>query len=136
MDPILQTLLGWQFITFGLGISAIVFVIRKLVEYLMETYTNLSKEAKLWNDFILPVLPIALGGFLGWLIKTFPYPDGLSTNGSRIIWALGAGLLSGLLYRVVKSVLIQKINGITNIVTDNSSPNNNVAKPGGPNVSS
>lgn len=112
MDPILQILLNWQFVTFGLAISAIIFVVRKVLEYLMETFTNLEKENKLWNDLILPILPVFLGALGGWLITGFPYPTGVSDVGSRVIWGLGAGLLSGLMYRVFKALLIQKIQAV------------------------
>lgn len=119
MDPILQILLNWQFIAFGLAISAIMFIIRQILEYLMETYTGLDKESKVWNDLILPILPIGLGAFAAWWITSFPYPNGLTSTWSRVIWGLGAGLLSGLMYRVLKALLFQKA-GIS--LPDNDGP--------------
>jgi DNA-binding CsgD family transcriptional regulator len=112
MDPILQTLFSWQFVIFSMAIAAIVFVVRLVLEYLMSTYTSLNKEAKLWNDLILPTLPVAIGPTAAYLIASFPYPDGLTTDSSRIIFGLVAGLLSTLLYRVFKALLIQKIGTI------------------------
>lgn len=124
MDPILQALLSWQFIFFGLAIAAIVFVTRKFVEYGLDNCKSLSKESKFWNDLILPVYPIFLGPFLAIFLKSFPYPDGLgATGGTRTIWGLVAGLLSTVLYRVVKSLLgdkitavVQKFIPVTNVV--------------------
>lgn len=107
MDPILQTLLSWQFIIFGMAVAAIVFVIRKVVEYFLP-----SKDTKLWNDLLLPIIPVFLGVVLGWVFKTFPYPDGLTTTGDRIVFGLVAGLLSTLMYRVMRSLLIQKIQAV------------------------
>ncbi len=110
MDPILQTLLSWQFMLFGLAIAAVVFIVRTIVEYLIENYTPFAKETKLWNDLILPLLPVFLGPIGACLVKKFPYPDGLTDTDSRVIFGLVAGLLSTLLYRVVKALLLQKLD--------------------------
>lgn len=108
MDPILQTLLSWQFVIFSMSIAAIMFVLRTLAEYLMTNWKEAAKESKLWTDLLLPILPVVLGAGGAVLIKTFPYPDGLTTTSSRFIFGLVAGLLSTLLYRVFKALLIQK----------------------------
>jgi hypothetical protein len=41
MDPILQVLLSWQFVLFGLAIAAIIYVVRLIVEY---TASALKKD--------------------------------------------------------------------------------------------
>lgn len=110
MDPILQMLLSWQFVLFGLAISAILFVVRKFVEFGMEKWAVLAKESKLWNDLLLPIAPVVLGGGLAVIIKQFPYPDNLTSGSSRFVFGLVAGLLSTLLYRIVNSLLGQKIS--------------------------
>jgi hypothetical protein len=112
MDPILQTLLSWQFIIFGLSISAVIFVIRTIVEYLMSQYAAIAKESKLWNNLVLPILPIILGGLLGLFFKMFPYPDDLTLKWDRVMFGVVAGLLSTFLYGVIKSLLQQKIGSI------------------------
>ena len=112
MDPILTMLVTWQFVVFGLAIAALIFVIRKLIEFLLLDWFKVSqksKVSKLWNDLMLPVLPVLIGGLCGFLFKTYPYPNELSFNGGRIIFGLVAGLMSGLLYRVIKSLLFSKI---------------------------
>lgn len=112
MDSILQMLLSWQFIVFGLAVAALIFVIRQFIEYGLLNWFKINSKAKkmkLWHDLFLPILPVVLGGLLGFIFKTYPYPNGLSTNGGRVIFGLVAGLMSGLLYRVIKSLLFQKI---------------------------
>lgn len=111
MDPILQTLFSWQFVIFGMSIAAVMFVIRKVAEYAMSNWAAAAKESKLWNDLLLPILPVILGATSALLIKTFPYPEGLHTGSSRFIFGLVAGLLSTLLYRVFKALMVQKIQG-------------------------
>ncbi len=109
MDPILQTLLSWQFILFGLAISAVMFVIKTAVEYAMANWTAAAKESKLWNNLIQPILPILLGGAVGAVFRKFPYPDGLTLRWDRIMFGVVAGLLSTFMYRVIKGLLAQKI---------------------------
>lgn len=112
MDPILQTLLSWQFILFSLSISAVVFVVKTVAEYLMSTYAVLAKESAVWNKLILPILPIVWGGLLGFIFRRFPYPDALTHAGDRIMFGLVSGLLSTFIYSVVKGLLGQKIGTI------------------------
>ena len=110
MDPILSLLLSWQFILFSLFVAGITFIVRKIVEYLMNSFKWAAKESKLWGDLILPILPIILGAFLGARFKHFPFPDGLSSTGAgRLVFGLVAGLLSSVIYRVINSLLGQKI---------------------------
>lgn len=121
MDPILQVLLSYQMIIFGLAVVAVVFVIRKIVEYIMETFFPKGLTSHFYNDVILPIMPILLGVIAGIFFRKFPYPDGLTTFGDRIIFGMVAGLLSSLIYRVVKSLLFQKIQVFTSSIS-NSAP--------------
>ena len=115
MDPILQMFLSWQFIIFCLAISAVIFVIRSVFEYLIINYITSVKNLKLWKELILPILPVSIGCFLGWQIKSYPYPPDLSFTGGRIIFGMVAGLLSGLVYRVIKGILYNKTTDVPNI---------------------
>lgn len=118
MDPILQILLSWQFILFGLAVAALVYVLRIVVEYVLISFNIDPKIPKWWNDLVLPVLPVVLGPMCSIFIKTFPYPDGLITVGSRLIFGLVAGLLSTLLYRIVKALLSQKLQSLGQAADD------------------
>jgi len=122
MDPILSTLLSWQFVFFSLGIAAGVFVIRKIVEYLMANYPIISKESKLWTDLLLPILPVLLGAGSAVLFRMFPYPAGLSTWSGRFIFGLVAGFLSSMLYRTVHALLIQKAGSNPSPPPDSGKP--------------
>jgi len=132
MDPILSILLCWQLIFFGLAIAAIVFVVRTIVEYFQK-----NKEAKLWNKLILPVLPIISGGVVGRLLKSFPYPDGLTHYWDRVIFGMVAGLLSTFMYRMIKNLMFKKnssipiINVIINEKTETTTTTTTTSKSGG-----
>lgn len=112
MDPILQMFLSWQFIVFSLAIAAIIFVIRTAVEFFIKNTKSTAK--KIWQDLLLPILPVFVGGLSAFLIKSYPYPNDLTANGSRVVFGVVAGLLSGLLYRVIKSLVSQKISAGSN----------------------
>lgn len=118
MDPILQILLSFPFVIFCLGIAAVVFVFRTFIEYLMTVSKLVAKEYKFWNDFFLPVSPVVIGSIIGFYFKSYPYPNGLTTDGDRIMFGLVAGLFSTLTYRVVKALLFQKIQEV--LPTDQS----------------
>lgn len=128
MDPILQTLLSWQFILFSLSIVAVVLVIKTVVEYMMSVYAAAAKESKLWNKLILPILPIVWGGLLGLILRKFPYPDALIHAGDRVVFGLVAGLLSTFIYSVVKGLLGQKIGAMFGSSGDNSNSDVSQAK--------
>jgi hypothetical protein len=107
MDPMLSMFLSWQFIVFGLAIAAVMFVVRTVVEYFV-------KNSKMWKDLILPILPVLIGGLSALLISSFPYPNELTSAGSRSVFGFVAGLLSGLMYRIIKSLLHQKLSASKN----------------------
>lgn len=105
MDP-LSTLLSWQFVLLCLAISAIVFVSRTIVDFIIK---SLNKTSSLWEDVILPAAPIVLGGLMGWQMDSFPYPDNLTSKDFRIIFGIVAGFLSASVYRMIKATLIRKV---------------------------
>lgn len=101
----LSTLFSLQFLIFCLGLAAVIFVVRRFVEYFVKAGSLL----KLWHELILPVFPVMLGGFTGLLATMYPYPEGIQSLSGRVLFGLVAGLLSGLVYRVIKSLLKAKI---------------------------
>lgn len=105
MEDSIMQFLSWQFVLFCLALAAITFVVRRFVEYFEKDVPDL----KLWNDLILPILPVFLGGGIASLVTMYPYPEGLHSVVSRGIWGTVAGLLSGLVYRVAKTLLSAKL---------------------------
>ena len=106
MDNILQALLSWQMVLFGLGLVAITFVVRKFVEFFLEQeWVPTSKKSKFWTEVILPILPVVTGPIVGYLSTSYPYPEDLKVTSGRVFFGLVAGLLSGLFFRVIKGAL-------------------------------
>ena len=118
MDPILQVLLSWQFMLFSLAVAVVVFVIRTITDSILElkSLPTVSKNSKYWREIVLPILPILIGVGFGIFITSFPYPNGLTMLGGRVIFGLVAGAVSTTLYRVIKSLLTQKISSVVQTV--------------------
>lgn len=107
MDP-LSTLLSLSFIIFSLLISAIMFIFRIIFEYIFKSLVN----NKLWEDVVLPILPVLIGFGLAFIAKAYPYGASFTTTSGRLAFGAVAGLLSGLLYRFVKALIQQKISSL------------------------
>jgi hypothetical protein len=118
MDAILQTFFSWQFLTFGVGVSAIVFVLRKIAEYLMANFGWAAKESKLWKDLLMPILPVFVGTIGAMILSSYPYPAGMETVGGRFVFGLVAGSLSTLLYRVAKAFLVKNLKTLDPSASD------------------
>lgn len=134
MDPILQVLLSWQFILFSLAVAAVMYVFRIVVEYVMVSLKIDPKKPQWWNDLVLPILPVFIGVFGADFITSFPYPNGLTTKGDRIVFGLVAGLLSTLVYRVFKALLYQKIQGLVQSLPGATNPTPATLPPPDPNA--
>ena len=110
MEMSLQTLLSWQFILFCLGIAALTSVVRKVVEFILDNpKVPASKTSKFWTELFLPILPIILGLVMAVMAKKFPYPMDASSALVRGLFGSVAGLLSGLVYRILAGMLRAKL---------------------------
>ena len=112
MNDLLSVFLTWNFIIFSLSIAGITFVTRKIVEYCLEKGTpdNVHPtKATIWTELMVPILPLLLGGLGGFMISGYSYPEGIVSSSSRTGWGLVAGMFSGLLYKIIKGLLVQKL---------------------------
>lgn len=110
MDSILQAFLSFQFLLAAFAIAGINFFMRKVSEYLMATV--LSKNdfvKKLWSDLMLPLSPLVTGFLCGVFATEYVYPADIKTTTARAAFGIVAGMFSGLVYRVTKSMLKQKL---------------------------
>lgn len=112
MDALLAIFLSWQFMIFCLGLAGMGFVFRKLIEYFILDNPHLpgNKHSMIWRSLILPIAPVVSGAIAAYLAKGYPYPQGLGTSEyGRVSFGLVAGLLSGLVYRVISEILRSKM---------------------------
>lgn len=99
-----NALFSWQFLLFSLSMFVVTWVIRTISEYFFSVSSKM-----LWEKLLLPLMPIVLGVLVAGIAKKYPYPDGLNSLSARLMFGCVAGMLSGLVYQVVKGVLKSKI---------------------------
>lgn len=111
MDNLLLIFFSSAFVFATLGISAITFVIKQIVEYfLSKPWFPGDKASDVWRKLLLPILPILVGAACGYLFTGFPYPDGFNlTTSARTVYAMVAGLLSTTCFRIFKDFLLSKM---------------------------
>lgn len=110
MDLAISMLFSWQFVLFCLGIAAITYICRTIVEYFLGVYNK--KDSKLWTELFLPIGPPITGSIVAHLFKSYPYPQEINSIGGVIIFGLVAGLFSGLVYKIVKGLLTKNQDNI------------------------
>lgn len=117
MDNVLQALLSWQFVFFALAIAAMTFVLKKVVEFAIDNESiptgSMTKENRFWRELVLPISPVLMGAGAGFFAHMYPFPEGISSASARTAFGMVAGLLSGLLYRMVKGALVSKLAAAT-----------------------
>lgn len=119
MDTALQALLSYQFILLCLAIAAITYVFRLTVQFFILDNPKMpgNRASKFWRELILPISPVFFGVILVLLVKDGIYPEGIVTQAARVNLGLVAGLLSGLIYKVVVGMLAAKIPAVATITT-------------------
>lgn len=115
MDNALNALLSWQFLLFALGMFAITWFIRSVIEYIFPKIVG----ATLWEKLILPAMPSVFGGIIAYFAKSYAYPDGLVSTSARLMFGCVAGMFSGLVYQVVKGMLKDRVQAYINNVGNN-----------------
>lgn len=109
MDDTLLQLLSFSNVILAVAIFALVFVQRKSVELFFEHVLKKDlTKSDIWTELLVPVGPLATGGLLT-IIPGVPVPELFQEGlGAKFIFGVGLGLLSGLLYRIIKKVLAAK----------------------------
>lgn len=101
---------GYKALFFGMAVYVVCLVIRRGLEFFLPSLKGGTKVSSIWQHFILPTMPVLLGGVAGALIQSFPYPDGLNTRPLHAMYGLVCGFAAGWAYRVIKSVIEKRWN--------------------------
>ena len=109
MDVLLE-LLSITNIVLCLAIVALVWMQRKLTEILvLKLFKKDLNSYKIWTDFFVPVGPLGTGAIL-MLIPGVPVMAMFTaTLGAKVVFGLGLGLVSGLVYRLAKKNVLDKL---------------------------
>lgn len=97
----------WPFLIFCLGLAAITFVVRRLLEFVMDRPSiPLDKNSIWWRDRALPLLPIILGGIIAFFAKMYPFPEMIGQSAvGRVFFGLVGGLFSSFAFNYIKRYL-------------------------------
>lgn len=116
MDSVFEALFSWQFILFCLGVAAITFIFRKGVEFFVldSPKVKADRTSKFWREFVLPVFPIIFGTLAAFFAKQYPYPADLNITSGRLAFGLVAGMLSSIIYKLIKGFLGNKLTDLVN----------------------
>lgn len=93
-------------VVFALVIWVLVLAQKRVVNVLFTKIAN----TKIWLELILPFLPVIMGGVVALVAKKYPFPEAFAASASsRLFFGIVCGLFSGLVYRVIKSFILQKL---------------------------
>jgi hypothetical protein len=110
MPDILSQLLTLATLVFSIAIFVLVWFQRRVVELVFPKV--LTK--KYWRELVVPAWPVVTGGFIAALISSYPYPDVFkNTWSARCAFGIFCGLFSGLVYRLTKKNLLEKLGVAT-----------------------
>lgn len=141
METALGILFSLPTIIFCIVLYLATLIIRRLVELAAKPISKIFPDkwepwwVCAWKDWILPGLPVLLGGLSGWLITTYPYPEAIGTSTvAHIGFGVVCGWASGYVYRsakaLIKKVLPQKeaeqVEGVLNKVDNNDIPTSGI----------
>lgn len=120
MEQLFFTLFSWQFLFLCIGIGAVVFVVRYITEFIIKNFLTLDKDStlnKFWGNLVLPIMPIGVGLVFTLYATGYPYPEGFEASSGRAIFGLVAGFSSGLIVRLYKSLLSNKVTELVSKVS-------------------
>lgn len=130
MDNVLQALLNWQFVFFALAIAAMTFVVKTVIEFAIDNPNiptgNMNKESRFWREVFLPISPVLIGAIAGFCVQVYPFPEGIESASARVMFGMVAGLLSGLLFRIIKGALSSKLSAVIGNSEDSETPARNI----------
>ena len=107
----MESLITFPVLFFSLAVFLATYFTRKIIEALLPSIrkdTPLTKAQKIWEEFLLPALPVLVGIALGVLVTSWPWPPGIVKPGARAIAGAVCGLLSTLAYRMLWSFVTKK----------------------------
>jgi len=106
---VLDQLLTVENVMLCLAIVALVWIQRKGLEVTMARFGKDITKSKLWKGFFVPLGPLGTGMGVT-LIPGIPVPEMFSDGmPAKTIFGLALGLMSGLVYQLVKKMFFDKV---------------------------
>jgi len=114
----MDVFLNWQTVLFALGIFVLTYITRLAVQFFWKAW----RASRLYNDLLLHLMPIIMGGGVAAFALKYPWPEVLAVSlSARIFYGIFLGMICGLVYGRVRKMLA--VTGIqtpnpTNVVPD------------------
>lgn len=110
MHDLVEQFLSMSTMVFCLAVVALVWIQRRLLEGFLPVLKNKeTRVGKMWREMFVPLAPIGTGGIAGMVATKYPYPEMFTSFSSRLFFGLVCGLLSGLVYRLIKKNVMDKL---------------------------
>jgi len=102
LDAVFNAFVNPQSVLLCLGVWVTTYIIRTVMEALWKRVA----DSLLWAELFVPLAPILLGGGLGFLMKTFVWPEFVGTSViGRCVYGAICGVFSSLVYGRVRSFI-------------------------------
>ena len=118
INSLAKTLFDVHTLYLCLAVYVVTYFVRMLFEGIWRVLDSqgdvkkLSILGRILNEVIVPVLPIFIGGCLGFAAKTFVWPDfAMSTKLARVLYGAICGLFSSFVYNRIRGWLKSKPDG-------------------------
>ena len=133
MEGILAAFFSVETIVFCIVIWFAVLILRRLIQGLGKKIAKIFPDKwepwwiEAWREWMLPALPIILGGLVAFGIPAYPFPEAFAASGAgRAFCGLVAGGASGYAYRFfkfyLKKFLPEKVQQIEENLSANALP--------------
>lgn len=130
---VLSQLLTVANILFCLAIAGLVQIQRKFFEWVLDkinwfvadvwpkpkTAWPKLNETKLWK-IMVTAGPLGTGMLMALILDSYPYPEMFSSGDARVVFGLGCGLLSGLVWAAVQKNFGQYFKNFASKIDPNS----------------
>jgi hypothetical protein len=130
MEGILASFFSVETLVFCIVIWLAVLVLRRVVQAAAKKIAKIFPDkwepwwVEAWREWILPALPIVLGGLAAFGIPAYPFPEAFAASGAgRTFFGLVAGGASGYAYRFFKFYLKKFLPGQVQEIEEKLSEN-------------
>ena len=100
LDKGFEIFANWQSVLFAIGVYLLTYTMRTIVEFYWKSW----KANKVYNELILHLFPIIIGGLVALVAKKFPWPMPIGDLASaRIFYGAILGMFCGVIYGRVRA---------------------------------
>lgn len=109
MEQAILGLFSTSFLVFALVVALATSIIRNICQAIFHKLEIVVPDkyegflSDVWNEWVLPVLPMIIGGFFAFIFTGYPFPaEFAATVIGRVFLGIVAGMISSTVYRFTK----------------------------------